>query len=199
MKKKLKPTSGSVYINGEELTGQRAKELKKQVGIVFQYPEHQLFEETVYKDIAFGLVRRGEENLQKSKKNKSPFELSGGQKMVLEPSILVLDEPAAGLDGREEIFELVSNLHKKILVSHSMEDVAKYVQRVIVMNQGRIEMCGPVRSVFKNTETLEEIGLAAPQITYLMKKLKEKIPQINDDILTIAEAKEELAKYIRKA
>ena len=225
----LKPTSGSVHINGEELTGQRAKELKKQVGIVFQYPEHQLFEETVYKDIAFGLVRRGEEKDEIYRKvrktirlvglsedilDKSPFELSGGQKrrvamagiLVLEPSILVLDEPAAGLDpkGREEIFELVSNLHKNnkmtvILVSHSMEDVAKYVQRVIVMNQGRIEMCGPVRSVFKNTETLEEIGLAAPQITYLMKKLKEKIPQINDDILTIAEAKEELAKYIRKA
>ncbi|HOM02973.1 MAG TPA: energy-coupling factor transporter ATPase [Acetivibrio sp.] len=225
----LKPTSGSVYINGEELTGKKAKELKRQVGIVFQYPEHQLFEETVYRDIAFGLVKRGENKEEIDKKirktvsmlglsedilDKSPFELSGGQKrrvamagiLVLEPSILILDEPAAGLDprGRDEIFELISNLHKNnkmtvVLVSHSMEDVAKYVGRVIVMNRGRIEMCGPVRNVFSNIDDLERIGLAAPQITYLMKKLKEKIPEINDNVLTVTEAKEELTKYIRKA
>ncbi|GAE89566.1 energy-coupling factor transporter ATPase [Acetivibrio straminisolvens] len=225
----LKPTSGSVYINGEKLEGKRARELKRQVGIVFQYPEHQLFEETVYKDIAFGLIKRGEEENEIDKKvrktvrmvglsedilDKSPFELSGGQKrrvamagiLVLEPSILVLDEPAAGLDprGRDEIFELISNLHKSnkmtvVLVSHSMEDVAKYVERVVVMNKGRIEMCGPVRSVFNKIDELERIGLAAPQITYLMKRLKEKIPEINDNILTVGEAKAELEKYIRKA
>lgn len=224
----LKPTSGSVYINGEELAGKKASKLKSQVGIVFQYPEHQLFEETVYKDIAFGLIKRGEETDEIDRKvrktvsmmglsedtlSKSPFELSGGQKrrvamagiLALEPSTLVLDEPAAGLDpaGRDEIFELISSLHKNnkmtvILVSHSMEDVAKFVQRVVVMNKGRIEMCGSVRSVFNKIDELERIGLAAPQITYLMKRLKKKIPELNDNILTVAEAKAELEKYIRK-
>lgn len=225
----LKPSSGTVYINDEELTGKKAKELKRKVGVVFQYPEHQLFEETVYKDIAFGLLKRGEENGEVDRKvrktvsmmglsedilKKSPFELSGGQKrrvamagiLVLEPSILVLDEPAAGLDpaGRDELFELISSLHKNnnmtvVLVSHSMEDVARFVQRVVVMNRGRIEMCGSVRSIFNNIDALERMGLAAPQITYLMKRLKEKIPRINDNILTVSEAKEELEKYLRKA
>lgn len=225
----LKPTSGNVYINGEELAGKNLRGIKRQVGIVFQYPEHQLFEETVYKDIAFGLEKRGEDKEEIDRRvrkainsvgldediiEKSPFELSGGQKrrvamagiLVLEPSILVLDEPAAGLDpkGRDEIFDLITNLHRNlsmtvILVSHSMEDIAKLVQRVIVMNQGRIEMTGPVRSIFKNIDELEKIGLAAPQITYLMKKLKDRLPGINDNILTVSEAKEELEKYLRKS
>jgi len=225
----LKPTAGSVFINGEELKGNRAKELKRKVGIVFQYPEHQLFEETVYKDIAFGLVKRGEskdvidEKVKKTAKalglseellEKSPFELSGGQKrraamagiLVLQPEILVLDEPAAGLDpkGRDEIFGLISGLHKNlkmtvVLVSHSMEDIAKYVDSVIVMNRGRIEMSGPTRSIFSKTDRLEEMGLAVPQITYLLKRLKERIPDINDSIISVSEARKELEKYLRKA
>ncbi|HOQ37625.1 MAG TPA: energy-coupling factor transporter ATPase [Acetivibrio sp.] len=225
----LKPTSGSVFINGEELKGNRAKELKRKVGIVFQYPEHQLFEETVYKDIAFGLVKRGEskEAIDEKVRNtvkalglsedileKSPFELSGGQKrrvaiagiLVLQPEILVLDEPAAGLDpkGRDEIFNLISDLHKShkmtvILVSHSMEDIARYVDNIIVMNRGKVEMTGPPQSIFSKMERLEEIGLALPQITYLFKKLKKRIPAINDNIISVSEARKELEKYLRKA
>ncbi|NLP14975.1 MAG: energy-coupling factor transporter ATPase [Clostridium sp.] len=225
----LKPTKGSVFINGEELKGSRTKELKRKVGIVFQYPEHQLFEETVYKDIAFGLVKRGEskdlidEKVKKAANalgfskeilERSPFELSGGQKrrvamagiLVLQPEILVLDEPAAGLDpkGRDEIFGLISDLHKNlkmtvILVSHSMEDIAKYVDSVIVMNRGKIEMTGSTRSIFSKMDRLEEIGLAVPQITYLLKKLKQRIPTINDSIISVSEARKELEKYLRKA
>lgn len=224
----LKPTTGSVHLDGQDIAGKDTRDIRRRVGIVFQYPEHQLFEETVYKDIAFGLEKRGispEETDKKVKEvicsvglnedvlNKSPFELSGGQKrrvamagiLVLSPKILVLDEPTAGLDpkGRDEIFELVVNLHKNcgitvILVSHSMEDIAKLAKRIIVMNKGRIEMDGSAAEIFKDTERLEEIGLAAPQITYLMKKLKALLPDINDDIFTVSKAKEELKRYLRK-
>ncbi len=222
----LKPSQGSVIINDIDTSSKSLSTLRRQVGLVFQYPEHQLFEETVYKDIAFGLQKFGltaAEVDQRIKKaiqavglaeeilEKSPFELSGGQKrrvaiagvIVMEPRILVLDEPTAGLDprGRDEIFELVSGLHQRmgitvILVSHSMEDIARLVDRVIVMNNGIIEMDGKPSEVFKDTQRIENIGLTAPQITYLMKKLKEIKPDINDNIFTIKEAKIELMRYL---
>lgn len=224
----LKPTSGRLIVNGFDIAEKNLKELRRQVGIVFQYPEHQLFEETVYKDIAFGLVKQNlPENEVKARVvdalrsvgldedyfEKSPFDLSGGQKrrvaiagvLAMQPKILVLDEPTAGLDpkGRDEIFGIISGLHKRmgitiVLVTHSMEDVAKLVDRVIVMNKGTIEMEGSVAEVFRNIEKLETIGLSAPQISYLMKRLKKAIPEINDDIFTVEAAKNELLKYLRQ-
>jgi len=222
----LKPTSGSVIVNGIDTHSKSLVELRRQVGLVFQYPEHQLFEENVLKDVAFGLRKRGisnDETLLKVKRalkwvgldeniiEKSPFELSGGQKrrvaiagvLVLEPQILILDEPTAGLDpkGRDEIFELIKMLHNEtdntiILVSHSMEDVAKLVNRVIVMNEGSVEMDGSPKEIFTRAERLEEIGLSAPQITYLMKKLKTYYSTINDNIFTVQDAKKELMKFL---
>jgi len=223
----LKPTSGKVFINGIDTTGKNLKELRRQVGIVFQYPEHQLFEETVFKDIAFGLHKQELSDaeiksrvddtmeligLDKSILEKSPFELSGGQKrrvaiagiLVMKPSILILDEPTAGLDprGREELFRIILNLHRNqgmttVLVSHSMEDVARVTDRVIVMNKGTIEMDGLTRDIFKETGRLESIGLSAPQISYLIKELKVLFPEINDKIFTVREAKEEILKVLR--
>lgn len=224
----LKPTSGKIYIDGIDISGKNAKELRNQVGIVFQYPEHQLFEETVFKDIAFGLERRGfkEDEIEVKVKSalkmvglpeetlsKSPFELSGGQKrrvaiagvLVLEPRILVLDEPTAGLDpkGREDIFELITSLHRQlkitvILVSHSMEDIARFVKRVIVLNRGTIDIDGSLENVFRQVERLEQMGLSVPQITYLMKRLKTYVPEINENIFTVEEAKIEIIKYIKQ-
>jgi energy-coupling factor transport system ATP-binding protein len=223
----LKPSSGKVYINGMDVAGKNLKELRRQVGIVFQYPEHQLFEETVFKDVAFGLVKQGlpekeiaagvkqalsTVGLPESILDKSPFELSGGQRrrvaiagvLAINPNILVLDEPTAGLDprGKDEIFDFISYLHKSrgitiILVSHSMEDVAKLTKRVVVMNNGRIEMEGFTWDIFRNTDRLEKIGLSAPQISYLMKRLKAVIPQLNEDIFTVQEAKKELLKFLK--
>ncbi len=223
----LKPTGGRVAINGIDTKQRDLKELRRQVGIVFQYPEHQLFEDTVKKDISFGLLKQGlsEEEIQKrvvsalysvgleeSVLEKSPFELSGGQKrrvaiagvVAMEPKILVLDEPTAGLDpsGRDEIFGYIKGLHKDygmtvILVSHSMEDIAKLAQRVIVMNQGAVFMDKPSREVYTQPAELERIGLSAPQITYLMKKLKGVIPDINDDIFTVEGAVNELKRFLR--
>lgn len=224
----LKPTSGEVIINGINTSQKNLKQLRREVGLVFQYPEHQLFEETVEKDIAFGLQKLGlsEEEiknrindaltsvgLDSSILPKSPFELSGGQKrrvaiagvVSMMPKILVLDEPTAGLDpsGRDEIFGYIKTLHQKynmtiILVSHSMEDIAKLAQRVIVMSKGTIEMDKPSNHVYSQPEYLEKIGLSAPQITYLMKKLKKVIPNINDDVFTVEEAYNEISKYIRR-
>ncbi len=222
----LKPTSGKVYLDGKDITDKSARELRNQVGIIFQYPEHQLFEETVFKDIAFGLERRGFEEaeievrvkralntvgLSEEFLKKSPFELSGGQKrrvaiagvLVLEPRILVLDEPTAGLDprGRDDVYTIISNLHKQlnitvILVSHSMEDIARIVNRVIVMNRGTIEMDGSPIQIFKQSVRLEEIGLSVPQITYLMRRLNKYLPGLNEDVFTVAAAKDEIMKYI---
>mgnify|MGYP000846263496 FL=1 len=222
----LKPTQGRIIVNGIEVSGSNLKELRKQVGIVFQYPEHQLFEETVYKDIAFGLHKQGldtkeiDERIRKTIKmvglhedvlEKSPFELSGGQKrrvaiagvLVMNPKILVLDEPTAGLDpkGRDEIFNFILQLYKDmhmtiILVSHSMEDVARLARRVIVMYKGKIAMDGYAGEVFSKAEQLENMGLSAPQISYLMRKLKKIIPEINENIFTIGEAKKEIMKYL---
>lgn len=224
----LKPTSGKVNINGIDVTGRGLKELRRQVGLVFQYPEHQLFEETVFKDIAFGLQKLGLSSedvnervsisiesvgLKEDILNKSPFELSGGQKrrvaiagvLAMNPSILVLDEPTAGLDprGKNEIFSFISDLHKSrgitiVLVSHSMEDIARLAQRVIVMNNGEIVMDGCPKDIFSDTEKLEGFGLSAPQIAYLFKKLKKILPQINDSIFTVDEAKKEILKYLKR-
>ncbi|HEX3027758.1 MAG TPA: energy-coupling factor transporter ATPase [Clostridia bacterium] len=224
----LKATSGKVLINGNDVKGKNLKLLRNQVGMVFQYPEHQLFEETVYKDIAFGLQKQGlssEEadirvkeaiysvGLGQEILDKSPFELSGGQKrrtaiagvLAMKPEILVLDEPAAGLDpkGRDELFTLIRNLHRDakltvVLVSHSMEDTAKLVQKVIVMNEGKIEMSGNVTEVFRNAEKLEQIGLSAPEITYLFKKLKKSFSELSDEIFTVEDAKKEILRFVNK-
>ena len=223
----LKSSSGKVIINGMDISASNLKKLRKQVGIVFQYPEHQLFEETVYKDVAFGLQKQGIEKneiearvgrairavgLNEDIFEKSPFELSGGQKrrvaiagvLVMNPGILVLDEPTAGLDprGRDEIYGFIQQLHISlgmtiILVSHSMEDVARLTKRVIVINRGNIEMDGDVRDVFMQAERLEAIGLSVPQISFLMKKLKKTFPDINENIYTIKEAKDEILRYMR--
>lgn len=222
----LKPTSGKVYLDNKDINEKSAKELRNQVGIIFQYPEHQLFEETVYKDIAFGLERRGFDarEIEIRVKNilqtaglsegilaKSPFELSGGQKrrvaiagvLVLEPRILVLDEPTAGLDpkGRDDLYELISKFRKQlnitvILVSHSMEDIARMVKRVVVMNRGEIQMDGTPIEIFKQSDRLEEIGLSVPQITYFMRRLKNYVPEINENIFTVEDAKAEILKCI---
>lgn len=227
----MKPTSGNIIIDGIDITEKDAnlKSVRQKVGLVFQYPEHQLFEETVYKDIAFGpknldlsqeeihirvkesmeLVGLGFETL----KDRSPFELSGGQKrrvaiagvIAMKPKILVLDEPTAGLDphGRDEILGEIENLYKKegitiILVSHSMEDVAKLVNRILVMHRGEIAMDGETREIFKRADELESLGLGIPQITKFMKSLREKGKDVRDDILTVTEAKEEIIKYLRR-
>ncbi len=224
----LKPTKGKVIINSINTLQKNLKELRSQVGIVFQYPEHQLFEETVKKDIAFGLIKQGlnQEEIDKRVNqaleavglsdiilDKSPFELSGGQKrrvaiagvVAMMPKILVLDEPTAGLDpmGRDEIFGYIKKLHKDfnmtiILVSHSMEDIAKLADRVIVMNQGTVFMDKPSGEVYAEPEALEKIGLSAPQITYLMKKLKKIFPNINDNVFTVEAASEEIVKQLVK-
>ncbi|MEN6312828.1 MAG: energy-coupling factor transporter ATPase [Clostridiaceae bacterium] len=223
----LKPTSGRVLINGLDTSGKNLKELRQHVGIVFQYPEHQLFEETVYKDIAFGPGKQnlsGEEirktvlqvienvGLHPDVLEKSPFELSGGQKrrvaiagvLAMKPEILILDEPTAGLDpkGREEIFGYITQIHKTlgitvIMVSHSMEDIARLVNRVIVMNKGRVEIDGPVSEVFSDIQRLESMGLSAPQVAYLMKSLKGIVPELDDRIYTVAAAKNELLKRLK--
>jgi energy-coupling factor transport system ATP-binding protein len=223
----LKPTSGRVVINGLDTAGKNLKELRKHVGIVFQYPEHQLFEETVYKDIAFGLRKRNmpEDEIRRtimeviaavglddSILEKSPFELSGGQKrrvaiagvLAMKPGILVLDEPTAGLDprGRDEIFGFISEIHKSagitvILVSHSMEDIARLVDRVIVINKGKIEMDGPVAEVFSDIERLENMGLSAPPVAHLMKELKKTLPHFNDKVYTVAAARDELLRHLK--
>jgi len=222
----LKPTSGRILYNDADIAKMNMKELRRNVGMVFQYPEHQLFDETVYKDISFGLVRQGfkedeikdrvyaaaaaleigEELLQ-----KSPFELSGGQKrrvaiagvIVMQPKVLILDEPAAGLDprGRDRIYGLIKSMYEKsgitvILVSHNMEDIAKLVDRVVVMNKGRIDMDGPVSAIFADVAHLESIGLKSPQITYFMKKLKETYPELNANVFTIDGAKCEIEKMM---
>lgn len=227
----MKPTSGQVIIDGikTSVKGKSLKEVRQKVGLVFQYPEHQLFEETVYKDIAFGPRNLGlnEDEVDKrikeamdlvgldyeSLKDRSPFELSGGQKrrvaiagvIAMKPKVLVLDEPTAGLDpyGRDEILDEIKTLFIKegitiILVSHSMEDVARLVDRILVMDKGKLVMDDTTREVFKRANELEKIGLGIPQITKFMKTLKDKGNNIDDNILTVEEAKEEIMKFLRR-
>jgi len=203
----IKPTSGRVIVDGIDTKDANGNLLKvrQKVGLVFQYPEHQLFEETIYKDIAFGPSNLGLDEGEiynrvktamelvgldfEKLKDRSPFELSGGQKrrvaiagvLAMEPKVLVLDEPTAGLDprGRDEILGRIKKLYEEknitiILVSHSMEDIAKLVNRIVVMHRGKIVMDGETKEVFKQVEKLEQIGLGIPQITSFMRKFKEK-------------------------
>ncbi len=227
----LTPTSGTVVVDGVDIFAQKKADLislRHRVGLVFQYPEHQLFEETVYQDIAFGPKNQGLDQAGIDRrirdaiklvgldfetiKNKSPFELSGGQMrrvaiagvLAMEPSVLILDEPTAGLDprGRDSILSQIKQLHKDrqmtvILVSHSMEDIGKLVNKILVISQGQLVFYDRPALVFGQVEKLEQIGLAVPEITYLMRRLKAKYPQIRDDIYTVAAAKEEVLKIIR--
>ena len=223
----LKPTSGKVIVDGTEISNKGLKELREKVGLVFQYPEHQLFEETVYKDIAFGLKKKKLEENEERKRvteaaevvgidssllDRSIYDLSGGQKrrvaiagvIVMEPKVLILDEPAAGLDpaGRNEILNFIKEIHEKrgltvILVSHSMEDIAKLANKVIVMNKGSIAMTGAPSEIFRNIDELNSIGLSAPQITRFMAELHKIYPGIDDSCFTVEQAKKELIRYMR--
>lgn len=220
----LKPTEGNIYINGEDINSDKTitKVIRRKVGLVFQYPEHQLFETTVFKDVAYGPINMGfsAEDVKERVVNalslvdlgedvfeKSPFNLSGGQKrrvaiagvLAMNPEILILDEPTAGLDprGRYEILNHINNLHKKtkstiILVSHSMEDIARLVDKIIVLNEGEVKYTGTPKEVFAHAKELETIGLAAPQISYLVSVLNEYGINIKSDIITIDEATEEI-------
>lgn len=222
----LKVDEGEITVAGMKTKGKDLKELRKKVGIVFQYPEHQLFEETVYKDIEFGLLKQGIEEKARHKKicetasileiddeilYKSPYEISGGQKrraaiagiLVLEPDILVLDEPAAGLDpaGTRELFDIVTALYKEknitvILVSHSMELVADYASRIIVMSDGKIHSDGTPAEIFKQGKELEKIGLGVPEITRLMNALKKYNKDVKQDIFSVDDALIEIVRLM---
>lgn len=225
-----KATSGSIYYNGEDIYDKDydMRALRRKVGLVFQYPEHQLFETTIIKDVQFGPKNMGLSQLEIDLRSyealkqvgiseeiidASPFELSGGQKrrvaiagvLAMQPEVLVLDEPTAGLDpqGRDEILDQIAELKRErnmtvILVSHSMEDVAKYVERLIVMNKGKVFLDGKPREVFQYYKELEAIGLAAPQVTYVMQELKERGFLIDENVTTLEEAKYEILKWIKK-
>lgn len=226
----VKATEGHIYFRGEDIygAGYDMRRLRSKVGLVFQYPEHQLFEVDVLSDVCFGPRNQGlskEEAEHRAKEalamvglgesfyRQSPFELSGGQKrraaiagvLAMEPELLVLDEPTAGLDpkGRDEILDQISRLHREkgisiVLVSHSMEDVAKYVERIIVMNQGEVLFDGVPREVFRHYKELEQVGLAAPQVTYMMHALKERGFSVDEDVTTIEEARDTILKALGK-
>lgn len=220
----IKATSGEIYYNGENIyaDGYSMKKLRSHVGLVFQYPEYQLFESDVLSDVCFGPKNLGlpeeevkarslealhQVGLKEKHYDKSPFDLSGGQKrrvaiagiLAMHPEVLILDEPTAGLDpkGRDDILDQIQKLHKErgitvILVSHSMEDVAKYVDRIIVMDHGCMKFDGEPKKVFEHYKELESIGLAAPQVTYVMQTLKEKGFDVDVHAITIEEAKQSI-------
>ncbi len=222
----IRATSGELNYNGENIyaDGYNMKQLRSQVGLVFQYPEHQLFEVDVFTDVCFGPKNQGlsKEECEKRAREalelvgfpekyyrQSPFELSGGQKrraaiagvLAMQPQVLILDEPTAGLDpkGRDEILDQIAHLHERtgmtvILVSHSMEDIAKYVDRILVMNHGEKMLEGIPKEVFAYYRELEQVGLAAPQVTYIMHDLKEEGQTVNTDATTIEEAAEEIMR-----
>ena len=226
----IRPTSGPVYYNGEDIwqEGYNLRELRSHVGLVFQYPEHQLFETDVLTDVCFGPKNQGlspEECKERAKEalqhvgldesyyEKSPFELSGGQKrrvaiagvLAMNPSFLILDEPTAGLDpkGRDEILDQLALLHETrgisiMLVSHSMEDIARYVERIIVMNKGHVAFDDTPKEVFSHYKELEEMGLAAPQMTYIMHALKERGMDVDVTATTVEEAKDSILKALKK-
>ena len=220
-----KATSGTIYFDGQDIYDKdfNMKSLRSRVGLVFQYPEHQLFETTVLEDVKFGPKNLGlskvevdlrafeaikQVGLSEKCYDDSPFELSGGQKrrvaiagvLAMKPEILILDEPTAGLDprGRDEILDQIAKLHKEgltvILVSHSMEDVAKYADRIIAMNSGKVAFDGTPKAVFRHYKELERMGLSAPQITYVMQAMKELGLDVDTDVSTVEEAKEEILK-----
>ena len=227
----LQPSEGEVLLDGKSIwdaKGKCSRETRFRVGLVFQYPEHQLFESDVLSDVCYGPMNQGksreeaEEEARKAllqvgfkEKNfdKSPFDLSGGQKkrvaiagvLAMNPKILILDEPTAGLDpkGRDEILDQIAELHKVrgitiILVSHSMEDVAKYVERLIVVNHGKIAFDDTPKKVFAHYKELEEMGLAAPQITYIMHALKEKGLPVDPSDTTVEEARADILRALKK-
>lgn len=226
----LKATDGKIYYNEQDIYDEkyRMTDLRSHVGLVFQYPEHQLFESDVLSDVCFGPMNQGlsrEEAEKEARKalahvgfkeeyfSKSPFELSGGQKkrvaiagvLAMNPKILILDEPTAGLDpkGRDDILDQIQLLHKMrgitiILVSHSMEDIAKYVERLVVMNHGEAVFDDTPRKVFSHYQELEKMGLAAPQITYIMHALKEKGLDVDVNAITVEEAKDSILKALKK-
>ncbi len=227
----LRATSGQILFDGEDIYGKDydLRSLRLNVGMVFQYPEHQLFEVSVLEDVCFGPRNQGKSDEEAHKLAKealglvkfpgelfdhSPFDLSGGQKrraaiagaLAMQPRYLILDEPTAGLDpaGRTEILDLLLDLHQRlgntiILVSHSMEDVARYVERMIVMDGGKVRYDGTPREVFSHYRTLEEMGLAAPQVTYLMHELAEAGLPVDADATTVEEAKASILQALSPA
>ena len=226
----ISPTSGEILLDGENIHKDKTKlkEVRRRIGLAFQYPEYQLFEMTVYKDVAFGPtnLKLTEEEIHKNVVSaletvgiseeiyeKSPFELSGGQKrrvaiagvLAMNPEVLILDEPTAGLDprGLDEILQAIKDLHDKrgitvILVSHSMEDVAKLVDRIIVMHRGKAAMQGTPKEIFTHVEELEQMGLAAPQVSYVFAELKKRGYDVPTDVYTVKEAKEVLLKLVKQ-
>lgn len=226
----IAPDSGEILLNGENIYADKTKlrEVRQKVGLAFQYPEHQLFEMTVYKDVAFGPtnMKLPQEEIDRRVKgalatvglsegvyDKSPFELSGGQKrrvaiagvLAMNPEVLILDEPTAGLDprGRDEILDAIKKLHQErgitvILVSHSMEDVARLVDRIVVMHRGKVAMTGSPKEIFSRVREIEALGLAAPQISYVFAQLKEKGYQVPEDIYTVDEATKALYEFVKQ-
>ena len=227
----LRATEGQVLCDGKDIfsEGFDRRALRGRVGLVFQYPEHQLFETDVFTDVCFGpknqglsaeeIKKRAREamnlvGLDSSFDSRSPFELSGGQKrrvaiagvLAMNPEVLILDEPTAGLDpgGRDDILEVLKNLQAArgitvVLVSHSMEDVARYVQRIVVVQNGRIAYDAPPREVFRHYKTLEKYGLSAPQVTYIAHALAEKGLPVDPDVTTVEEAKETILAALKKS
>lgn len=224
----VKATSGSIYYNGQDIYDKNfdMKTLRSKVGLVFQYPEHQLFETDIFKDVCFGPKNLGVDKMEMELRAyealhmvgipdelfyQSPFDLSGGQKrrvaiagvLAMKPDVLILDEPTAGLDpkGRDDILGCVKKLHDEmgitvILVSHSMEDVANYVDRIMVMNDGVLTFDDTPKAIFAHSAQLEAIGLAAPQVTYIMKDLYDAGFNVDTSAITIKEAKEEILKSL---
>lgn len=220
----IRPTSGKIYLDGTDIWADKTniRQVRFQVGLVFQYPEYQIFEDTVYKDIAFGprnmglseaeIKERVEETaalvgLTQAQLNQSPFDLSGGQKrrvaiagvMALQPKVLILDEPTAGLDpkGREDILREIRRYHKEtgrtvLLVSHSMEDMANCAEKILVMNAGKVFCYDTVENVFRQAKALQEIGLAVPQITRVCMQLREQGIPLSDDIYTVEAAYQQI-------
>ena len=226
----LRPTSGQILLHGKDIWAEpkKIRDVRFQVGLVFQYPEYQLFEETVYKDIAFGPTNQGKTGeeldrcvreaarlvgIRDDQLDKSPFELSGGQKrrvalagvMAMDPQVLVLDEPTAGLDpaGRENLMANIRDYHRNkkrtiILVSHSMEEVARTVDRLVVVNDGRIPFQGPPREVFRHGAELERMGLGVPQMTRVFSRLRAMGVDIDASVYTIPQAKETILRRLRE-
>lgn len=226
----LTPTSGTIYFNGKDTSEKDfpKKELRSRVGMVFQYPEHQLFEPTVFEDICFGPKNLGlskeeiDDRVYEALRlvgfpedliSASPFDLSGGQKrraaiagvLAMKPDILILDEPTAGLDpkGRDDILDMIKDMHDKtgntvVLVSHSMEDIARLVDRIIVMNEGQVQFDDTPKEIYKNYKELEKMGLRAPQITYLMNDLRSFGFDVSTDATTVEEAKKEILSLYGK-
>lgn len=222
----IEPSSGGIYVDGEDISekGYKKKELRRKVGLVFQYPEHQLFEEDVFSDVCFGPKNMGlpkkEVELRAYEALKavglkdesfyvSPFDLSGGEKrrvaiagvLAMKPEVLILDEPAAGLDprGRDDILSLIDNLHDTlgitiIIVSHSMDDMAEHVKRVIVMEKGKIKMDGPTREIFTHRDELESMGLSVPEVIVVLSDLQKKGYPVRTNMLTVEEAANEIIR-----